>query len=63
MEVTLALLHVVFKQTRPDLRGGQFMLVCKASSGSGLKTRGLGRVVISRPVENSNYMRMMSNGD
>ena len=32
-------------------------------SGSGLKTSGPGRVVTFRPVESSNYMRMMSNGD
>ena len=33
--------------------GRQFMLVCRASSGSGLKTRGSGQVVIFRPAENS----------
>ena len=34
--------------------GRQFMLVCRAALGSGLKNRGPGRVVIFRPVENSN---------
>ena len=34
-----------------------------AASGSGLKFRGPSRVVIFRPIENSYYMRMMSNGD
>ena len=33
---------------------GLVRLVCRAASGSGLKTHGPGRVVIFRPVENSN---------
>ena len=33
--------------------GRQLMLVCRAASGSGLKTCGPGRVVIFRPLENS----------
>ena len=35
--------------------GRQFTLVCRAASGSGLKTCGPGRVVIFRPVENSTH--------
>ena len=41
--------------------GRQFMRVCRAVLCLGLKT--CGSVVIFRPVDNSNYMRMMINGN